>query len=134
MSEANIEVVRKIYACFDAGDKSGFLDLVAEDVVWDHRGNENPECPINKLFEGRKGGQKFIETVETTQEVIAHEAHEFFASGDRVATFGYFKSRVTVTGKEFSSNWAQVFTIEDGLVTNWKLYFNFTAAALAYQH
>jgi ketosteroid isomerase-like protein len=51
MSEANIEVVRKIYAVFDHGDVAGFLECMADDIAFDHRGNENPKSPINKLFQ-----------------------------------------------------------------------------------
>ena len=47
MSEANVEVIRKIYACFDNGDVAGFLECMADDIAFDHRGNENPESPIN---------------------------------------------------------------------------------------
>ena len=52
--------------------------------------------------------------------------HEFFTSGDKVAVFGFYKGRVRATGKEFSSNWAKVWTMKDGLATARKLYFNFT--------
>ena len=55
MSEANVEVIRKIYACFDNGDVAGFLECMADDIAFDHQGNENPESPINKLFQGKDG-------------------------------------------------------------------------------
>ena len=57
----------------------------------------------------------------------------FFTSGDKVVVFGFYKGRVRAIGKEFSSNWAKVWTMKDGLATARKLYFNFTAEALAYQ-
>ena len=50
MSDTNIAVVKKIYECFDAGDFSGLLELVTDDFTFDHRGNDNPESPINKLL------------------------------------------------------------------------------------
>ena len=133
MSEANVAVVKKIYECFDTGDISGLLDCVAEDIAFDHRGNENPESPINKLFEGKSGVQEFFDTLSNTQDVLAHDVHDFFTSGEKVAVVGFYKGRVKATGKEFSSNWAQVWTMKDGLAKAWKLYFNFTAEALAYQ-
>ena len=133
MSEANVEVIRKIYACFDNGDVAGFLECMADDIAFDHRGNENPESPINKLFQGKDGVQEFVDTVLSTQDVLAHDVHDFFTSGDKVALFGFYKGRVKATGKEFASNWAQIWTMKDGLAIAWKLYFNFTAEALAYQ-
>ena len=104
MSEANVAVVKKIYECFDTGDISGLLDCVAEDIAFDHRGDENPESPINKLFEGKSGVQEFIDTIFGTQEILAHDVHEFFPSGDNVAVVGFFKTRVKATSKEFSTN------------------------------
>ena len=133
MSEANIAVVKRIYECFDTGDIDGLLDCVTEDISFDHRGDENPESPINKLFEGKSGLQEFFDTLLGTQDVLDHDVHEFFTSGDKVAVVGFYKGHVKETGKTFSSNWAQVWTIEEGLAKAWKIYWNFMAEALAYQ-
>ena len=59
--------------------------------------------------------------------------HEFFTSENKVAVTGFYKGRVKETGKEFASNWAQVWEFENGLAKAWNLYFNFTAEALAYK-
>ena len=133
MSAANIAVVKRIYEGFDTGDVSKILNSMAEDVSFDHRGADAPDFPINKLFEGKSGVQEFIDTIFDTQEILAHDVHEFFPSGDKVAVVGFFKTRVKATSKEFSTNWAQVWTIKDGLVTAWRVIFDSTAAALAYQ-
>tara|TARA_Y100000588_G_C13455204_1_gene585850 strand:+ start:47 stop:451 length:405 start_codon:yes stop_codon:yes gene_type:complete len=133
MSEANIAVVKRIYDLFDAGDVSGLMDSVTEDFAFDHRGNENPESPINKLFVGKSGLQEFFDTLLATQDILDHDVHEFFTAGDKVAVVGFYKGHVKETGKTFSSNWAQVWTIEEGLAKAWKIYWNFTAEALAYQ-
>jgi len=133
MSDTNIAVVKKIYECFDAGDISGLLELVTDDFTFDHRGNDNPESPINKLWEGKSGTQSFFDTLLDTQDVLEHDVHEFFTSENKVAVTGFYKGRVKKTGKEFASNWAQVWTIENGLAKAWKFYFNFTAEALAYK-
>ena len=50
MIDQNIAVVKKLYQCFIDDDISGFLECVTEDFAFDHRGNENPESPINKLW------------------------------------------------------------------------------------
>ena len=114
-------------------DVSKILNSMAEDVSFDHRGANAPDFPINKLFEGKSGVQEFFDTLSNTQDVLAHDVHDFFTSGEKVAVVGFYKGRVKATGKEFSSNWAQVWTIEKGLAKAWKIYWNFTAEALAYQ-
>ena len=133
MSDQNIAVVKKLYQCFIDDDISGFLEGVTEDFAFDHRGNENPESPINKLWEGKSGTQSFFDTLSATQDVLEFDVHEFFTSGNKVAVTGFYKGRVKKTGKEFASNWAQVWEVENGLAKAWNLYFNFTAEALAYK-
>ena len=133
MSDQNIAVVKKLYQCFAEDDISGLLEGVTEDFAFDHRGNENPESPINKLWEGKSGTQSFFDTLSDTQDVLEFEVREFFTSENKVAVTGFYKGRVKKTGKEFASNWAQVWEIENGLAKAWNLYFNFTAEALAYK-
>ena len=133
MSDQNIAVVKKLYQCFINDDISGFLECVTEDFTFDHRGNENPESPINKLWEGKRGTQAFFDTLSDTQDVLEFEVREFFTAENKVAVTGFYKGRVKKTGKEFASNWAQVWEFENGLAKAWKLYFNFTAEALAYK-
>ncbi|HCK11114.1 MAG TPA: ketosteroid isomerase, partial [Candidatus Latescibacteria bacterium] len=38
MSEENILVVQEAFKRFSEGDLTGFLDLCADDIEWDHRG------------------------------------------------------------------------------------------------
>ena len=49
MSDQNLAIVEEIYQCFAEDDISGLLECVTEDFTFDHRGNENPESPINRL-------------------------------------------------------------------------------------
>jgi ketosteroid isomerase-like protein len=133
MSEANIAVVKDIYDYFHAGDISGLLALFAEDITWDHRGIGAPDSPKNKLFHGKIGVKTFFDTVSNTQEVLDHDVTDFIASGDKVVAIGFFRARVKETGKEVASDWAQMWTIRDGLVFAWKGFADFTADALAFQ-
>ena len=133
MSNANIEIVKRIYACFHAGDLNGLLEYFAEDVTWDHRGLGAPDSPKNKLFHGKDGVQVFFKTVGHTQEVLEHGVTDYVASSDQVVAIGFFRARVKATGKEVASDWAQVWTVKDGLITAWKAYADFTADAIAFQ-
>lgn len=134
MSEANVAVVKKIYDCFEAGDIDGLLAFVAENTLWDHRAAGAPDSPMNRVFHGKEGVVEFFNTIEETQEVLDHDVIDFIASGDKVVATGFFRSCVKKTGKEVSSDWAQVWTIRDGLVSAWKVYFDATAHATAFQY
>ncbi len=58
MNETNIAVVKDGFEKFLAGDISGFLQLLADDVYWDHRGPEF--VPINRLYEGPEDVGEFF--------------------------------------------------------------------------
>ena len=131
MSDGNIEVVRGMYEAFGAGDIAGIIARQAEDTVWDHSGP--PGNPLNRVFEGHAGVGEFFEILGGTQETLEFEPKEFFASGDRVVAVGFFRFRVTATGKEWESDWAMTYTLRDGLITHWRPIFDMSAEAAAYQ-
>ena len=123
MSQDSIAIVKSIYDRFEAGDINGILELVTEDTLWDHRAAGAPDSPMNREFHGKEGVVAFFKTISDTQEVLDHDVIDFIASDNKVVA----------TGKEISSDWAQVWTIRDGLVSAWKVYFDATADALAFQ-
>ncbi len=131
MSDANIEVVRRIYEAFGAGDIASIIAVQAEDTVWDHSGP--PGNPLNRVFEGHAGVGEFFKILGETQEALAFEPKEFFSSGDRVVALGFFRFRVIATGKEWESDWAMAYTFKDGLVTHWRGIFDMSAEAAAFQ-
>ena len=133
MSEANVAIVKSVYDCFHAGDIDGLLEFFAEDIRWDHRGVGAPDSPKNKLFHGKGGVKLFFETVGESQEVLDHDVTDFIASGDKVVAIGFFRARVTETGKVVATDWAQLWTIRDGLISAWKVFADFTADAIAFQ-
>ncbi len=131
MNEANIEVVKKGFEKFFARDIPGFLELLADDVHWDHRGPEI--VPINRLYKGRKDVGEFFKVLDETQEATVFEPREFFADGERVACIGCFRYRVRSTNKEWESDFAMLFTIRNEKVTHWQLIFDKGAEADAHQ-
>ena len=109
MSDTNIAVVKKIYECFDAGDISGLLELVTDDFTFEHRGNDNPESPINKLWEGKSGTQSFFETFLDTPKTIY---------------FGVSK-KVSEKSEKVSANRRKTTLKEQTLGTSILLFFDF---------
>ena len=87
MSERNIQVVKEGFERFLAGDIPGFLDLVADDIYWDHRGPEG--VPFNRLYEGREAVAEFFKVFNETEEAIVFEPREYFGAGDRVVCVGF---------------------------------------------
>ena len=131
MSEGNIQVVKDGFQKFLAGDVPEFLELLANDVFWDHRGPEG--VPINRLYEGRDEVAEFFKVLNETQEATIFEPREFFAGGDRVVCLGYFRYNVRATNKEWDSDFAMVFTVRNSRVTHWRVIFDMGAEAAAHQ-
>jgi ketosteroid isomerase-like protein len=127
----SIEVVKQLFEAFGEGDLPGILSLVSEDCQWDHRGPY--AVPIGKLFVGPEGVGEFFKVLSDTQETLEFEAREFFGSGNRVVVLGYQRFRVIETGKEWASDYAMAWTLEDGLVTHWRPIHDMGAEAVAHQ-
>jgi hypothetical protein len=124
-------VVRRIYELFDTGDIDGIMAAQSKDTVWDHSGP--PGNPLNRVFKGQAGAREFFQILSQTQDVVAFEAREHVASGDRVVSLGFMHLRVKATGKEWQSDWATVWTLKGGLVTYWRPIFDMTAEVAAFQ-
>ena len=114
----SIEVIKEMYAAFREGDMPRMLSLVSEDCQWDHQGPPGP--PINQLYVGPAGVEEFFKTLGETQETLDFEAHEFFGADNRVVVLGYNRFRVIETEKEWASDFAHAWTVEDGRVTRWR--------------
>ena len=126
----SIEVVKQAYDAFDQGDMDRVLSLMSDEVQWDHRGP--PGAPISQLYERKEGVAKFFEELFATQELLTFEPHEFFGEGNRVVVLGSHRFRVKETGKEWESEFAATWTVENGLITRWRPIHDLTAEAMAH--
>jgi ketosteroid isomerase-like protein len=127
----SIEVVKQMFDAFGEGNLPVILSSVSEDCQWDHRGPY--DVPIGKLFVGPEGVGEFFKILAETQETLEFEAREFFGSGNRVVVLGLQRFRVIETGKEWASDYAMAYTVEDGLVTHWRTIHDMGAEAAAHQ-
>ena len=130
MSEANIQVVKQGFERYGAGDIPGFVELMTNDIEWDHRGAE--EVPFNKLYKGRDGVVEFFKTLDETSEPVIFEPREYFATGDRVVALGFFRFKAKATGKEWESDFAMTFTVQNGRISHWKIIHDKGAEAAAF--
>lgn len=131
MSESNIEFVKRFYELFSTGDIEAIIAAHSEYAVWDHSGP--PGNPANRVFEGHAGLREFFKILDETQEVLEFEVNDHVGSGDRVVSLGFMRLRVKATGKAWESDWATAWTIKEGLITHWKVYFDMSAEVAAFQ-
>ena len=131
MNETNIAVVKDGFEKFLTGDIPGFLQLLADDVYWDHRGPEL--VPINRLYEEPEDVGEFFKVLNEAQEASIFEPREFFAAEDRVVCLGFFRDQVRSTNKEWESDFAMAFTVRNGKIAHWCLISDKGAEAAAHQ-
>jgi uncharacterized protein len=119
------EVVKKAYDAFGRGDVGAILSLCAPTVDWALVG------PAKLGYAGKRKTHAeitdFFVKVNELDEIHAFEPREFIENGDNVAVLGWEKCTARDTGKPFETEWAHVFTVQDGKVTRWRGFID-TAA------
>lgn len=126
----NIQVVRRAYENFQAGDIAALLGQMSDDVVWDFLEIENVP------FAGRKSGiagvTEFFQQLNKSQEALVFNPTEFVSNGEKVVALGNYRWRVKSNGREYGGDWAHVFTIRDGKITGFKEFMDTAGAAAAH--
>ncbi len=113
----NIELIRKIYAAFAAGDAATILANVGDQTPWINYG------PATVPYAGSRAGKaqilEFFQAIgdSTTGGVVVPE--EFIAQGDMVVVTGRYKATVRNTGAEIDTPIAHLFTVRNGKVEKW---------------
>ena len=132
MSEQeNTALVKQAYDNFKTGNIDGLLSLFADEITW-----ELPEMegvPFGGKREGLENVIEFFATIGMTQEPLRFEPRDLIAQGDRVVSLGSYDWRVRANGREFTSDFAHVFTIRDGKVIAFHEFMDTAACVAAYQ-
>ena len=129
MSNANIQVLKNMFQCFRAGDSPGFLELLTDDVYWDHRGPEGPS--FNQLYEGRDAVARFLAGSQRRKRSTGCGEQRVFSSGDRVVCLGFVRFRAIATSNEWESDFAMAVTVRDGKLSHWRIFFDMGIEAKA---
>ena len=108
--EQNIELVKKGYAAFTAGDIETVMSLYEDNVEWVQPG----DSAISGTYHGKGELAEFLSRLAEQSPTI--KPRRFLADGDRVVVL----SDVTV-GNEAGQD-AEVYTIRDGKTVRAQLY------------
>ena len=129
MSEQdNIAIVQQAYSNFKSGNIPGLLDLMSDDITWQLP--EMKDVPFGGKRTGRRGVGDFFSILGTNQDSLSFEPRETIAQGDKVVSLGSYHWRVKSTNGEYGCDFAHVFTINGGKITDF-LEFTDTAAAVS---
>ena len=130
--QTNTKTVQRIYDNFRgsdlrSADMKSVLDLYSDDVEWHVPEMENVR--IGGKRRGREGVKAFFSALAEHYELLQFEPKEFIAQDDKVVVLGRYSWRVRATGRDFSSDWAHVYTLNGGKIVRFHEYMD-TAAEL----
>ncbi len=128
--KSNLEIAKEAYAAYVRGEiESVVRDYATEDVEYHFPGPA--VVPYYGAWRGHAGLLEFFAAIDGAFEILAWEAREFFANDDRIAVYGYAKSRVKATGKVVEDEWMHLLTMRDGKIARLQGFENTAESAAA---
>jgi ketosteroid isomerase-like protein len=128
MSQANVEVVRRLYEAIQRGDSAAVLDLYDPDVEWDMSG-----YPYGEMLTVRSRGHAALRTfwreLYEAWDAYDHDVHELIDAGDHVVSVVTDRGRGRASGAEVRTDAYGVWTVRDGKITR-SIWFRTRAQAL----
>ena len=128
--KTNAEVVQETYEAVGRGDIPALLDLLTDDVEWTFQGPS--VIPFAGTRRGREGVAEFFSLVGGNLEFEQFEPREFVAQGDTVVVLGFERSLTKPTGRTFEQEWAHVYKLREGKVTEFLALEDTAAHAIAF--
>ena len=107
MSAENVNLVRKIFDAYAAGNIEKGVGYADPEIVW----NPVDEAP----GQGRAAVEEYLVRWETEWEDLRTVPEEFLDAGDRVLVTVYFAGRGRGSGIEVDTRVYEVWTIRDGM-------------------
>ena len=128
----NTQVVLDLYAAFGRGDVPGILGLLADDVDWHFVGRPE-DIPFAGQRHGHRQMVEFFTIIGQTVEVLAFGPREVIACEDKVLVLGHERVRVRATERLFETDWAHLYTIQDGKIARLREFYDTATVAAAFR-
>lgn len=126
-TQENVELIRRGYEAFDAGDMATLRELFAEDAVWHGAGNG--------VLSGTKQGREAIlayfgELATRSDGTFKVTLQEVIGADNRV--IGLQHNHAETNGKSLDTDGALAFQLRDGKITEGREFYNDTAQGDAF--
>jgi ketosteroid isomerase-like protein len=116
---SSTELVQNAFNNFKTGNIPALLDLLTDDVKWFVPGPVNV-LPWVGARTGKKAVGEFFQLVGENIDFQTFEPREFVADNDKVVALGYWEGKSRKTGRVAKGEWAMVFTVKNGKITEHK--------------
>jgi len=129
--EQNTRLVQDAYAAFQRGDIAALLNLLTDDVSWFVPGPKDI-IPFLGQRRGRDQVKQFFSQLADSEEAEQFDPRQLIAQGEQVVSLGHYRWRVKATGRRYESDFAHVFTVQNGKISGFQEYTDTHAAVNAY--
>ena len=107
MSQANVEVVKRLFESYRRGDYAGAAACLAPDVVYE----VGQELPLR----GREQVRAMWERWDSTWDGLETVPEDFLDAGDQVLVTVFYSARGRGSGIEYEERLFDVYSFSDGL-------------------
>jgi ketosteroid isomerase-like protein len=119
MDTQDTKIVQDAYAAFGRGDVQSILAVLDDEVVWKGVYGAGPMVPMAGERRGKAAVGEFFRLVAEHITFSMFEPREFVAGGGKVVALGRYKA-TTSAGGSFESDFAMVFTLRNGKVSEFQ--------------
>lgn len=126
----NQQIIEKMYQDYASGNMTAVLSCFDKDVVWERPGS--PFIPFAGTFRGIDEVTRMFAIQATTISIKSFLPQKICTKDDTVAVLGHDMVEVTSTGKPYSTDWAQVYTLKEGKIIQVKIYLDTKIVADAF--
>ncbi|WP_067185240.1 nuclear transport factor 2 family protein [Microtetraspora niveoalba] len=113
------DTVRALYGAFGAGDLEALGQVLADDVRWIYIGGA---APGRQARRGRREVLSFFADIYRQADIQDFSVHRVMPSDATVIVQGSETARLKHDGAIVTSDWVQIFDVEDGEVTTMTEY------------
>jgi ketosteroid isomerase-like protein len=125
-----IQLVKRGYERFKAGDIAGLLPDFADDIEWVVP--DTPGVPFAGTWRGKQEFLEYAKKFHDSMRAAHFEPREFIAQGNKVVVLGHFSGEAKTTGRPLENEWVNVFTYKDDKLTHFQHYGDTAASQAAF--
>ena len=130
MSQENVDVVRRAWDCWIAGDMDQLFTFFHPEVVWSTTNFEG--WPEDDVYQGHDGVRRFFEQWRASWDRYEAGIHEIVdAGGDDVLVFCWQRGYGSGSQVPVEMDFGQATTVRDGLIQRMDAYSDPDAARAA---
>lgn len=120
MRASNLDIVRSIYAAWPRG-LDAFMEKLVPDIVWRFADNF-VYGEVNPLIGHDAIRAASLSKLKTDWEGFDGELDELLDARDTIIGLGHYVGAYKATGRRLRAQFAHLWTLRDGLVTEWRQY------------